>query len=137
MSKPENTFIRGVHKHLPVSIYHEKMNNPFRAGTPDVWYSGPGSDLWVEYKYLQRIPKKAEITADLSPRQLQWLNARYDQGRNVAVIVGSPEGGIVLENGAWEHSFCPVAFRSMLLSRQELAGWITDKVTHGFPRSIV
>ncbi len=136
-SKPENTFIQAVHKHLDRSVHREKMCNPYRSGTPDVWYSGAESDLWVEYKFIPRIPKNADIIVDLSPRQLEWITARRQEGRHVVVIVGSPKGGVVLENGDWERPISPASFIAQLLPRAELAGWISNKVGHGFHRSIV
>jgi hypothetical protein len=54
-SKPETTFIQSIHRHLPKEVYREKMANPYRGGTPDVWYSGYKSDLWVEYKFIPKL----------------------------------------------------------------------------------
>jgi hypothetical protein len=133
--KPENVFIAVVHKHLPLSVYREKMYNPYRGGTPDVWYSGDASDLWVEYKYIAKIPKRTEITADLSPLQKQWLAGRLAEGRRVAVIIGSPSGGVVLENRSWLESLTPQAFTNRILTRAQLADWILSKVQHE-PRSV-
>jgi hypothetical protein len=78
--KPENTFIASVHKHLQCT-YFEKMNNPYRSGTPDVWYSGDKSDLWAEYKFIQSIPVKVDVRLDLSELQKLWLRRRYEEGR--------------------------------------------------------
>ena len=89
---PENRFIQRVHKHLSRSVYREKMHNPYRGGTPDMWYSGPGGDVWVEYKW-QKVPRSGVIAPDLSPLQLKWIIGRLSEGRNVAVMVGTPKGG--------------------------------------------
>jgi len=82
-AKPETTFINLVHKHLPASIYREKMNNPYRSGTPDVYYEGKGHKrgnvLWVEYKW---IPYK------ISPLQLKWLTRAHNNGLLAWVVVG-------------------------------------------------
>ena len=72
------------------------MHNAYRGGTPDVWYSGSRGDLWVEYKWIARIPKRGTIVPKLSPLQLDWLTKRKAQGRNVLVIVGSPKGALSL-----------------------------------------
>lgn len=66
--KPETTFIASVHKHLPKELHREKMNNPYSSGTPDVYYSGMKADLWIEYKFIPRIPAHdtTEIKIDLS-----------------------------------------------------------------------
>ncbi len=119
-AKPENTFIRSVHAHLK-DVYSEKMNNPFRSGTADVWYSGRKGDLWVEYKYIPAIPKHAQIVPDLSARQLLWLRQRLDEGRRVAVIVGCREGGVLMWDGEWEQGISPSDFSARLLARPALA----------------
>ena len=103
--KPESQFINRVHKHLP-TVYKEKMNNPYRSGTADVWYSGRDGDLWVEYKYMKELPKrKTEIALPLTPRQRKWLNDRADEGRNVAVVLGTANGAAILTGGSWEYPF--------------------------------
>ncbi len=119
-SKPESTFIRSVHKHLPL-VYHEKMNNPFRGGTPDVWYSGDLGDLWVEYKFLPHVPKRT-FTPALSPLQEHWLKCRYSENRRVAVVVGTPEGGYILEGTAGWYPVDPS--KNKMCSRPEIAQWI-------------
>lgn len=92
---PENRFIQRVHKHLDKRVYREKMHNAYRGGTPDVWYSGPRGDLWVEYKWA--TGKKLKAPA-LSSLQLDWITKRRAEGRNVAVIVGTPRGAFL-----WMH----------------------------------
>ena len=122
-TKPETRFIGGVHKHLP-STYTEKMSNPWRSGTADVWYSGNKGDLWVEYKFIEKLPRNAEILPDLSPQQLRWLNNRFDEGRNVAVIVGTPTGGVIYREKEWAQPLSRDVFEKRILSRTELAQWI-------------
>ena len=70
--KPETTFIASVHKHLPKDLYRLKNNNPFAGGIADVWYSGMKADLWVEYKFVARVPKTG-LAADLGELQKVWL----------------------------------------------------------------
>ena len=94
---PENRFIQRVHKHLPKEIYREKMHNAYRGGTPDVWYSGKAADLWVEYKWVAKMPRHGVVPA-LSALQLGWLQKRVDEGRHCWVIVGVGSDGIVLED---------------------------------------
>lgn len=127
--KPENQFISGVHKYLPaVKVLHrEKMNNPFRGGTADWWYSGITSDLWVEYKFLPRVPQKGVVKADLSALQSQWLQGRYKEGRNVAVIVGCPLGGVILRDLEWEKEIPVLEFKTRIISRNELAIWLMQQ----------
>lgn len=93
----EHTFIRAVHRKLPRGIHHWKIAARFARGVPDAWYSGDGGDVWVEYKYLTRTPAKS-FTPDLTALQKAWLNKRKSEGRNVAVVVGCPDGAVVLRH---------------------------------------
>ena len=93
--KPENRFIKAVHDDLKVDypfIYPEKTNNPFRGGIPDVYYDSPARDGWVEYKWFDKIPPVIRLSEGndppLSALQQHWINRAYDNGRNIAVIVG-------------------------------------------------
>lgn len=114
-----------MHTHLPHAVHREKMMNPYRGGTADMWYSARRADLWAEYKYIPRIPRTG-VTPQLSPLQTRWISGRYREGRNVVVIVGSPAGGIVLEDMAWENTIPQPAFEAKLLTRKSLADWITN-----------
>lgn len=103
------------------------MNNPYSSGTADVWYSGNKADLWVEYKYLPKVPVRALILPDLSPLQVEWLEGRYKEGRNVAVIVGCPQGGVLYQDLSWTKELTPEEFLSKLLTKQDLALWLQQQ----------
>lgn len=128
MRKPETTFISSVHKHLPLSLHYEKMNNPYRSGTADVWYSDK-YDMWVEYKYIDPLPKNVDVIADCSPLQLKWLRERYTEGRRVYVIIGCKLGGVILADRSWEHPIQIEAFKRQIIDRKEVAGWILAQLT--------
>lgn len=119
----ESEYTRAVNKGLPKEVYTWKVSDRFTAGVPDSWYSGDKGDLWIEYKFAQKIPKK--VKPKLSALQAKWLNGRSAQGRSVAVIVGSPAGAVVLEDGAWNHS---TEWQS-LISMKEVRAWITQQTT--------
>lgn len=126
-TKPESTFIASIHKLVPPAVYRVKMNNPYTAGIPDVWYSGTGGDLWVEYKWVPKLPSKADVDPLklLSALQVLWLDQRRQEGRHVAVIIGSPIGCRILTDGTWH---CPQPVTTFTLSRKEAAVWITHGV---------
>jgi hypothetical protein len=130
-AKPENTFIASVHKHLPLKnkLHREKMNNPYSSGTADVWYSGDAGDLWIEYKFLPRLPQRGVVdpTKLLTALQLQWLNGRYDEGRNVAVVIGCPTGGVLLRDRLWGCELPSSQFASLIRSRDDLAEWVVSQ----------
>ena len=129
-AKPETTFINALHRKLPKSVYHMKNNNPYTGGIPDCYYSGQSGDLWVEFKYLPTMPVRAEVHPAklLSALQTEWLNGRHTEGRNVAVIIGAPKGGVLLVDRAWEVSLSPQLFGSLIRSKDDLIEWILTQV---------
>lgn len=131
--KPETSFTQSILRHLPPKplLHREKMNNPYSSGTPDLWFSGIRSDLWIEMKYLPRNPQRGVVapTKLLSELQAEWLRRRHAEGRNVAVIVGCPAGGVILHGNAWEHDLPAREFMSRVLSRRDVAAWIIAQVT--------
>lgn len=129
--KPETTFIESVHRHLPANIHREKMNNPYSSGTADVWYSGCKNDLWLEYKFLPRVPQRGIVDPAklLSALQVRWLNGRYDEGRTVGVCIGCPDGGIILRYREWGHEILAKDFVDRLCSRKDLAFQIEQITT--------
>ncbi len=132
MAKPETVFTNSVHAHLDrEALYWMKNHNEYVSGIFDCWYSGKGeesADLWVEYKFIV-IPKRdtTMIVPELSPLQMQWGVDRHQEGRNMAVIVGSKEGGVFLHPGQWG-ALSTRDFKEKLLSRQALADLITGMV---------
>ena len=131
-SKPETTFYTGLHKHLPAELHKEKMHNPFRGGTWDFWFSGK-ADLWVEYKFTV-LPKREStiVDVDLSEIQKDWGKGRLKEGRNLAVIVGCKEGGVIFTDQKWLYSLSCKDFKRQIRSRSEIALWII-KSTGGLP----
>lgn len=116
-SGPENRFIKSINNVLKLDIHCEKMHNPFRGGTFDVWYSGK-FDLWVEYKWTNKLGKV--VVPDLSPLQLLWGRDRYKEGRNVCVIVGHPSGGMVFTNPTqWENGKIAES-----ITKPEVVDWV-------------
>lgn len=124
---PETRFIEGVHRYLE-DTHAEKMHNPYRRGTPDVFYSGMKGDIWVEYKFIAKIPAKANMLPDLSQPQQEWCEARYREGRTVYVITGSPAGGVIFRDLEWMRPMEASEFRRRLLSKKDIALWIIDQV---------
>lgn len=129
-SKPETTLYGYIHKHLPREVYRMKNNNPFVGGIPDCWYSGNVHDLWIEYKWLPRVPQRGVVspTKLLSDLQAKWLRERHNEGRKVAVVIGCPSGGVALAGLTWEVDIPAKEFVSQVQSRLALADWITGQV---------
>lgn len=125
--KPENNFIKGVHARLDPSVYRMKTNNPYIAGIPDYYYSGPGGDLWAEYKFIPKLPATVPVKIELSKLQRHWLEGRHAEGRNVAVIVGSPEGALVLLVPQLDMEITAYDFRERMVAPQYIAEWIAEQ----------
>ncbi len=134
MSKgPENRFIESVHRLLPDTVYRMKNHNEYTGGIADCWYDGPRGDLWVEYKFIE-VPKRDGTIIDLiggripmlSKLQQTWLHGRFQNGRNVAVIVGCKEGGVWFSSGNWITAHTAGEFRQWLHPRQALAKRIQE-----------
>lgn len=122
---PENRYIQAVGRRLPPSVYAEKTNNPYRRGTPDMYYEGNRDCLWVEYKWKKEVPKQGvSPVLLLSSLQADWLNRAFNNGRSVAVIIGTPEGGLIYPYASWTQRHT----RFAPLTKQEVAEWITQMV---------
>lgn len=129
-SKAENTFIAGVHKYLPLAIYREKTNNPYRGGTPDVYYEHRRM-MWAEYKFIE-VPKRDStvIVPELSELQRAWLQRNWKAGHRPLVIVGHAGGGVVFTQPlAWNAGLRRQDFLDSTMSRQELAAYISREVS--------
>jgi hypothetical protein len=128
-TKPENTFIASVHRHLPPAdkFYRMKNNNEYTSGVADVWYSG-ALDLWVEYKFLV-LPKRDSTVIDLAggrdpavtDLQQAWLRGRHNEGRRVGVIVGCPTGGVWFPGLTYVTAHTVKDFKARMQSRMHLA----------------
>jgi hypothetical protein len=132
--KPESQFINSVHNHLPppTQLHREKMHNMYRSGTFDCWYSGSLDDLWGEFKYEPSFPIQDRfILPKLSPNQIRWGAERYKEGRNLVVIVGYPQGGVIYYSpDEWEVKGLDITqLTDRLMSRKELANYICFRTT--------
>ncbi len=115
----ESDFTRNVNNRLnPAEVFSWKINDNFKGGVPDNWYIGLRNDknktsgkimpLFVEYKYLQTLPKRETtvIIPALSSQQFDWLRMLIDSGHPAMVIIGANFGrcskGVILETHEWE-----------------------------------
>lgn len=103
-------------------MYSVKLNCRFVPGIPDCWHSGNARDIWIEWKWFKDKLPKAKHKPNCSEKQLEWLNNRYDEGRRVLVLVGSPHGIAVYEDKTW-NSQQPIG---VVYSRDEIVAWLTN-----------
>lgn len=89
---------------MRADTYAWKIMVQFHNSVPDCWYSGDKNDLWVEVKYIKKLPirkQHIDLAKMLSEGQKYWLQTQYDTGRNTAVILGSPAGGAMFFGSSW------------------------------------
>lgn len=108
-------------KLLNSSIRIWKISDRFTRSVPDVRYSGPKARLYVEYKWVNSLPKHATVKPNLSEGQKQWLRDEAALGVNVAVVVGSPEGAVLYKDLSWES---PVPAQGHVIPHRSLAEYI-------------
>jgi hypothetical protein len=132
--KPESRFILRVHKILKArGTYFEKNHNMYRSGQPDVLYSGKKGCLWVEYKYLAKLPARdtTVIKPDLTAQQARWIANRSKEGRNVWVILGCPEGGVFLNHEQRTFGLSLAQYKNQLVPVKSIAEAIYAAVGEG------
>lgn len=128
-AKAETVYAQRVNKHLPPEVYREKMNNPYRGGTPDFYYEFQRS-LWCEYKFIE-VPKREDtiIRPNLSALQLDWLKRCHANGHKPVVVIGSRAGGVALWSpNAWTHGLGAGAFVDQAGTAEEIATIIYQAV---------
>lgn len=96
----EHTWIKQFHKLLPKELLIWKINDNFQGGVPDAYYAGPYGDVWVEYKYIHRLPKRPDSLIDEYPSVLQqkWLEKLNSCGKSTLVIMSSMHNCIILDH---------------------------------------
>jgi hypothetical protein len=114
-------------KKLHPDVYKLKIMLAFNNGVPDCWFSGNNDDLWAEMKWMNKLPKRetTQIKPDLSPLQRKWLDDRCTEGRNVCVILGSPEGCYIFTNYEWNET---ITRNDVGSTRKQVIQWIENQV---------
>lgn len=129
----EHSYIRSIHDRLrkkAPAIYIWKINDAYQGGVADAYYSG-ASDMWIEYKFLKSLPKRVgtKIDPGLSPLQRKWLRDRHAEGRKVSVIVGSPEGSLILPGIDWDKEISKADFISYAVDKAAVVAYIERQVS--------
>lgn len=141
-SKPETGIYRGVHnwlERLKPTVYSEKMYNPLRGGTPDMYYEYRRS-LWVEYKYAKLPLRDSSLVIyAVSDLQEDWLMRQYKNGLEPWVIVGThndkhkPMGAILKLPREWRSGMKCGPFRAKLMTLEGIAQAIQERVQGEIP----
>lgn len=135
----ESLLITNVNRKMPKEIHHQSMtfSSMTQNGTPDRYYDGPARDLWVEYKYIDAMPRSRLVgmvhptkRGCYSPQQYEWMLRRYNHsaslphGPNVIGVVGLPNRTAVIQT-------TPTEWRegssiSHAVPLKEVTFWIAD-----------
>ena len=132
---PEGRLIDKIHRQTAkyltkdnvAKIYHQKMNmapgSP--SGTPDVYYEGNKSELWIEYKHVPTWDNKRKIPiSKITPNQINWLTRAVNNNRRCAVIFGDDKGRCIILTMARIFNTTEVAGQK-LFTPTEVAEWIS------------
>jgi hypothetical protein len=94
-------------------------------------YCGPKSLLFVEYKYVKKLPKRDTtfIKHSLTPLQSQWLE-RINGPSVSALVIGVEESALILV-GDFSANISRMRFLEHRVSRQEVATWIYNVTVLG------
>ena len=125
----EHGYVKSVHRHIPSHIYRWKINDNYAGGVPDAFYCDIGGMLFVEYKYIPKVPKRGTtyIVPSLSELQKLWLAGRENQNVAVIVVLGTPLGSIVFSsNRTWERGITRDELDLYALPAKEVARIIVD-----------
>lgn len=117
----ETSFWQSLRKMLVPRIYALKLNLRFIAGVPDCWLSGAHQDLWLELKYLQKIPPIVDPTKLLTVLQQDWIVCRHSEGRFVGVLIGSSAGHVYFPSLSWQVSVTRETFLTQAKKTREIA----------------
>lgn len=137
--KPETQFIAAVHRHLDPRVYREKMCNPFRGGTPDMYYEGPLGICWIEYKWSSKTTlnvvdlSNLKVVPHVSALQQKWLMRAHGNGVSVAVVVGVKSDALILVGLDWQQRQTYAQFQYGLMAPFRIAQWIAYQVLFSTP----
>jgi hypothetical protein len=128
----EHGYIRSIHRLLPTELFKWKIHDNYAGGVPDCFYAGPTAQLWVEYKWLAKLPAmpKTMIKPKLSAQQLAWLIKMSGLSFPCAVIIGTPHGGLLLDDPfKWTNGLMKKKAETQLITTQDLAKKIHQHCT--------
>ena len=125
----EHGFIKSVHSYLPPTVYKWKIRDTYTGGIPDVFYAGPQCMMFIEYKYVKKLPvrSKTNIKCSISALQQTWLQRMYNQEHKVAVVLGVDREAMILVNEKWCTPITVATFTQNCMPFKQVAKWIEEQ----------
>jgi len=125
----ESTTTQYYHKKLRAKgIYCLKLCLTHNSGVPDSWIVGDTGSMWIEFKYIKALPKRANtiVPDGLSALQRKWIEERIEQGVRVAVIICTPEGDVI--RYGTEKALTTAKFKQRMVPRKTLVDHLAWQV---------
>jgi hypothetical protein len=96
----EHNFIKAVHRYLPSELFRWKIHDTYAGGVPDAFYLGPASALFIEYKYVKKLPARPTtiLRTSLSKQQELWLNRLHDCSFPGWYVIGAEDRCIIVKD---------------------------------------
>lgn len=138
-SKPETVFISNVHGKLHTAVYAEKMHNPYRGGTFDVYYEALKDIAWIEYKFIEKLPPTIELWNTkkkpcLSSLQQDWFFRAVNNKKKAFVVLGwgknRDKRGIILDYTTSQKQLARVWLQAHGITTQQIADEIFKMVLY-------
>ena len=129
----EHSFVKSVHRKLPIDLYKWKIHDSYTNGVPDAMYAGDKAILFIEYKYVPALPKikTTPIKINLSKLQLQWLDNFVDMGHNAIVVVGTEDKNVlILQDKQWNKPISKENFLKKAVKLPDLSNFILNVCTN-------
>lgn len=125
----EHSFVKSIHNYLNPNVYKWKIHDTYTGGVPDAFYSGPVCSLFVEYKYIKKMPKRDStiLKHSLSKLQEAWLE-RVKLATPVALILGIGDTALIIVDD-FSANISKMHYIDACIPRKEVAEWIFN-LTH-------
>ncbi len=126
----EHGFIKSVHSHLPSTVYKWKIRDTYTGGIPDVFYAGPQCMMFIEYKYIKKLPvrSKTNIKCNISALQQEWLQRMYNQEHKVAVVLGVGREALIMQYPiVWKEPITKSYFQDNCVPFKQVSKWIEQQ----------
>ena len=122
----EHSFIKSVHRYLSPDVFKWKIHDTYTGGVPDAMYGGPAGLLFVEYKYVKKLPAKDTtlLRTSLSVQQVNWLDRLSSFKQRSAVVIGCEDTAVILLDGKWTANISKSYYLEHAISRKNVAEWI-------------
>ena len=96
----EHSFIRSIHTNMSSDVFVWKLAAKYHGGVPDAWYSGPSGYMFIEYKYVSKLPKRSTTPVKIALTELQraWLRTAISHNHLAYIVLGSEAGVYITQD---------------------------------------